>query len=421
MNKKKMQSLSKRKFLGYVSAAAAVSGFPLEAFSSDYGRDLGFPSGWGPMGKTPNPWAYDDWIVGNFSGGIEQLFNKVVVKAPSEATFLADKPTPMRWSLFSSFQDYQRSNGKMGMLVARADSIYFENYEFERSKSMRFYSKSMAKSVLSLLTGFALEHGVLSNLEDTIDKYDARLKGKPLGAITIRQALNMSSGVDICHWLCGTPNNFERFELHGFLGHPKHRGKNTDQDAVIINWPYGFKSQPGTSFNYSHVDPQLISMAIRAATKMSIAQFMEMGLWKEIGAEADAVWLTDAAGAEDVSSSLLACMRDWGRLGLLVAQNGFIGSRQVISDSWFHECRTLRTDEGFLRKGKIAGYDQGYKFYFHHPRDDGAWLRFGGDLGQSIYTDSKSGTCLVILSASNRGGQDYRGLFETSISTASRK
>ena len=80
------------------------------------------------MGKTPNPWAYDDWIVGNFSGGIEQLFNKVVVKAPSEATFLADKPTPMRWSLFNSFQDYQRSNGKMGMLVARADSIYFENF-----------------------------------------------------------------------------------------------------------------------------------------------------------------------------------------------------------------------------------------------------------------------------------------------------
>jgi CubicO group peptidase (beta-lactamase class C family) len=203
------------------------------------------------------------------------------------------------------------------------------------------------------------------------------------------------------------------------MGHPRGRGKNTDQDAVILNWSHGFKYEPGTVFNYSHVDPHLISMALRAASKLSIAEFTETYLWRGIGAQSDAVWLTDSVGVEDVSSSFSASLRDWGRLGLLVAQSGALGGQQVIKSQWFQECRTHRPSEAFLRRGRIQGYSQGYKFFLHHPGDDGKLLRFGGDFGQSIYTDSGTGTTLAILSASNEGGQDYAKLFETAMASTS--
>ena len=402
--------------LGGVGAAAFLPSF---ALASDYGRSKGFPTGWGPPGQSANPWGHADYIVGNFSGGIEKLFSHRIVKAPEKPSVLKSKPIPMKWGLFATFQDYQKKYGKPAVLVGRSDTIAYENYEFERTQEMRFYSKSMAKSVLSLITGLAFEHGVLENLDDPIDKYDSRLKGKALGIVTIRQALNMSSGADICHWLCGERNNFDRWDLHAFLGHPRNRGKNTDQDTAVINWEHGFKNRPGTAFNYSEIDPHLVSMAIRASTKMSIAEFAEKVLWAPIGAESDAVWLTDSKGVEDVGASFSATLRDWGRLALLVAQQGNILGKQVIKQTWFNQCRTFLPTEGYLRKGRISGYGGGYKFFFHHPTDNGSWLRFGGDLGQSIYADFKSGTALVILSASNDGGGEYPRLFETSISATS--
>lgn len=414
-----MHCTDKRATLGKLMAGSAWIAAPLSAQASDFGRSKGFPTGWGPPGQNPNPWGHPDWIVGNFSGGIEKLFNHKVVKAPATPGPLGTKLRPMRWGLFSSFEEYQKRYGKPAMLVARSDTVFYEHYEFDRTQEMRFYSKSMAKGVLGLLAGLAFDHGLFESLEDPIEKYEGRLKGKPLGEVTLRQALNMSSGADVCQWLCGTRNDFERWDLRGFLGHPRSRGQNTDQDAVVLNWPYSFKSKPGTAFNYSHVDPHLISMALRAAAKMGVAEFTEAALWKGIGAQADAVWLTDSTGVEDVSSSFSACLRDWGRLGLLVAQNGALGGRQVIKSSWFEECRTHRPSETFLRLGRIQGYGQGYKFYLHHPGDDGRWLRFGGDWGQSIYTDGKTGTTLVILSASNEGGQEYGRLFETAMSGTS--
>jgi CubicO group peptidase (beta-lactamase class C family) len=408
-------NLNKRLTLAQLSGAGIAALLPNFALANDYGRSRGFPTGWGPPGQHPNPWGHADYIVGNFSGGIEKLFSHRLVKAPEKPSVLKSKPIPMKWGLFSTFQEYQKKFGKPAVLVGRSNTIAYEHYEFDRTQDMRFYSKSMAKSVLSLITGLAFEQGVLDNLDDPIEKYDSRLKNKALGIVTIRQALNMSSGADICHWLCGERNNFDRWDLHAFLGHPRSRGKNTDQDATAINWGHGFKNRPGTAFNYSEIDPHLISMAIRASTKTSIADFAEKALWAPIGAESDAVWLTDSKGVEDVGASFSATLRDWGRLALLVAQQGNVSGRQVIKQAWFDQCRTFLPSEGYLRKGRISGYDGGYKFFFHHPKDDGEWLRLGGDLGQTIYIDFKSGTVLVILSASNEGGGEYRRLFETSI------
>jgi len=192
-------SLDRRRRLLQLGGIGATAFLPSLALASDYGRSKGFPTGWGPPGQSANPWGHADYIVGNFSGGIEKLFSHRIVKAPEKPSVFKSKPIPMKWGLFATFQDYQKKYGKPAVLVGRSDTIAYENYEFERTPDMRFYSKSMAKSVLSLITGLAFEHGVLENLDDPVDKYDSRLKGKALGIVTIRQALNMSSGVDICH------------------------------------------------------------------------------------------------------------------------------------------------------------------------------------------------------------------------------
>ena len=151
-------SLDRRRRLLQLGGVGAAAFLPSFALARDYG---GFPTGWGPPGQFANPWGHADYIIGNFSGGIEKLFSHRVVKAPERPSVLKSKPIPMKWGLFATFQDYQKKYGKPAVLVGRSDTIAYENYEFERTQEMRFYSKSMAKSVLSLITGLALNTAFL--------------------------------------------------------------------------------------------------------------------------------------------------------------------------------------------------------------------------------------------------------------------
>ncbi len=197
-----MHCPDKRSTLSRLLAGSAWLAAPMSAQANDFGRSKGFPSGWGPAGQNPNPWNHPDWIVGNFSGGVEKLFNHKIVKAPAAPGPLGTKLRPMRWGLFGSFEDYQKRYGKPAMLVARSDTVFYEHYEFDRTQEMRFYSKSMAKGVLGLLAGLAFDHGLFESLEDPIEKYEGRLKGKPLGEVTLEEKKKVpgSPGRHVSRW-----------------------------------------------------------------------------------------------------------------------------------------------------------------------------------------------------------------------------
>ena len=380
--------------------------------ASDFGKSLGYPAGWGPPGQKKMQTGWPDYLVGNFSTGFEKLFDFKLVKAPSKPSPLLSRTQEFKLNLFQSLQDYQEQSGKPAILIAKRDCIYYEHYAFDRTAEMRFNGKSMAKSVVALLAGVAFDMGLFNSLDDPIQKYDGRLKGKPLGAVTLRQALNMSSGVDICRSQCTPNNHYERFERDSFAGAPQSRAKNTDHDSVLINWSYGVDTQ-SNRYNYNPIDPQLIAMAIRGATKTTLSEFTQKALWEPIGARADASWLVDSKGVEHAPAGFNATLQDWGRIGLLVAQSGSLSGNQIISESWLNECKTFGASERRLMPGQIKDKPrgEGYKFFFHRPQDQSI-LRFGGDFSQSIFADTKNGLAVVILSITN-SGKDYERILES--------
>jgi CubicO group peptidase (beta-lactamase class C family) len=402
--------MQRRKLLKQ-AASCSLLGFSNSVLAQDFGKSLGYPTGWGPIGQKKMQTGWPDYLIGNFSSGFEHLFDFKIVKASSKSNVLTSRPRQYKLNFFQSLSDYQRQNGKPGVLIAKGSNIYYENYEFERTSSMRFNGKSMSKSVISLLCGLAFDLGAFSSLEDPIEKYDNRLKGKPLGPVTLRNALNMSSGVDVCRDLCSSDDHYEKFERDAFSGPPHARAKKTDHDAVLINWKYGVDLQ-SRKYNYTPIEPQLLAMAISGATGLSLTEFTEKYLWGPIGAEADSAWLVDSKGIEHAPAGFNACLRDWGRLGLLVAQNGAANGKQVISEGWFKESKTFRPDENYIRPGQIhmKPRGEGYKFLFHRPADENL-IRFGGDNGQMILADTKSGTVLVILGVTENA-KEYFKIFD---------
>ncbi len=368
-----------------------------------WGGRQGYPAGWGPPGQPPRWEAYPEYRVGNFSGGFERMFPHNLTRAGRDASPLI----PATSAGAIGAEAYVRAWPVTGLLIVRDGEIFFEHYAFARTAEMRLTSWSMAKSVTSLLFGIALDRGVVRALDDTPQMYAPPLAGTLHGRIPIRHLLNMSSGAEVDH-----VRDPVRIDVPALLGRAESRATGTDIERVVRGWS-AVREAPGTRFNYNELCPLTIGMVIRHATGGSLSRFAEEHLWRPIGAEGDATWLTDSLGREYNCAGFAARLRDWARLGQLIAQRGRFANRQVVSEAWIDACLSWGAQDRHVAHG-AARPDTGYKNFFWHPRPDGRWPTMNGAHGQRLVVDMASRTVMVQTAVSAEGpwNRDFYALFD---------
>ncbi len=383
--------------------------------AGDWGGAQGYPTGWGPTGQVPRWEGYPAYRAGNYSGGFEAMFRHHRIAAPAQASPLQATPVAVnyRWGFGRrSVQDYLDQWPVTGLLIARQGRVWSEHYRFGRDASMRLTSWSMAKSVTSLLVGIALDQGLIRSLDDLPQDYVPELQGALHGQIPLRHLLNMSSGADVVH-----ERDPVRIDVPALLGWPQARTVGTDVNRVVRGWR-GTLEAPGVRFNYNELCPLTLGMVLRAVSQTSLAQFAQTQLWQPMGAEADASWLTDALGREYNCVGFAARLRDWARLGQLVAQQGEMGGRQIVSKAWLADCASHGPQDAQVRHGTMRA-DMGYKNFFWHPRPGGVWLMMNGHHGQRVLIDRASQTVLVQTALSHEGPwqRELFALFEAAIAS----
>lgn len=383
--------------------------------AGDWGGAQGYPTGWGPAGQVPRWEAYPAYRAGNYSGGFETMFRHHLIAAPAQASPLQVTPVAVnyRWGLVRrGVQDYLDQWPVTGLLIARQGRIWAEHYRFGRDATQRLTSWSMAKSVTSLLVGIALDQGMIRSLDDLPQDYVPELQGTLHGQIPLRHLLNMSSGADVVH-----ERDPVRIDVPALLGWPQARTVGTDVNRVVRTWRDTLEA-PGVRFNYNELCPLTLGMVLRAVSGGSLARFAQTQLWQPLGAEADASWLTDALGREYNCVGFAARLRDWARLGQLVAQQGEMQGRQIVSKAWLADCASHGPQDAQVRHGTMRA-EMGYKNFFWHPRPGGAWLMMNGHHGQRVLIDRASQTVLVQTALSHEGPwqRELFALFEAAIAT----
>jgi CubicO group peptidase (beta-lactamase class C family) len=288
-----------------------------------------------------------------------------------------------------SLEDFVAGNRNTGLLVLRDDLVLVERYQYGRSEEQRFASMSMAKTVLAMLVGVALQEKLIRSIDDPAQDYVPELKGHPYGETTLRHLLTMSSGVRFSEYYDGKDDVSELARRTFFQEGPG------GVDTVL---PFRERARPaGQGFSYSSAESQVLGLVLRAAVKRPLADYLSEKIWQPMGAEADATWAVDAGGYETGYAGINATLRDWGRFGLLLANDGRVDDRQVIPAGWV---RTATTPEApHLRVGtatKWNGY--GYQTWLvSHPRGGGDRHMFAalGVRGQAIFVDPATKVVIV--------------------------
>jgi CubicO group peptidase (beta-lactamase class C family) len=276
-------------------------------------------------------------------------------------------------------------------LVIRHGQVVFEDYRNRSEPMTRFLSMSMAKTITSMLVGIALSEHKIASLDDPAEKYVPELKGSAYEGVTIRQILQMRSGVDY----------EERFE---FGPHPSFLVR-LHQRAIILNkmrFAAGAletkrKAPPGSRFNYSTLDAMVLGWILESATGEKLEDYTRDKLWGPLGAQADAFWLADGPPGQGRALNGMgfnATLRDYGRLGLLMLRGGKRGDTQVVPAGWIGQA-TAMVPTGIAEGAR--GFP-GYGFQVWQVDDEPGAFCAVGLAGQYIYVSPATDTVIVKLS-----------------------
>ncbi|MCW8126942.1 serine hydrolase domain-containing protein [Microbulbifer halophilus] len=224
--------------------------------------------------------------------------------------------------------DYLSRNRVAGLLVMQDGAILLENYQMGNRDHSRWLSMSVAKSISSTLAGAAIHDGAIDSLDDCLCRYLPQLVGSVYGDVTVAQLLRMCSGVG---WNESPtdPDSDRRRMLE--LQIAQEPGAIL---GLMASLPRA--GEPGSVWNYSTGETHVLGALLRAATGRPLADYLSEKIWSKMGAEADAHWwLESPDGLEVAGSGICATLRDYGRFGLFVANDGVIGGQRVLPEGWF--------------------------------------------------------------------------------------
>ncbi|WP_152223764.1 serine hydrolase [Pseudomonas sp. SCB32] len=276
--------------------------------------------------------------------------------------------TPKRDNTVDDYMDHSKATG---LLVIKDGAVVLEKYAMGINAATLWDSKSVGKSVTSTLMGVALKDGYIKSLDDTVDKYIPELKGSAYEGVSLRNMLRMTSGVswdenylnpksDIVAQLACQRNKADTPSC--MLNHMRTLKRTVDPAT-------GKPVAPGDVFNYSTGEAYLSGLVVQRATGKSLAQYLEQKIWQPFGMEADGNYWT-SNGVSFGGGGFNATLRDYGRFGLFVLNNGLLSDGSaVLPENWVRDATTWTLASAEPKVSDNGQY--GYMWWFSPANDDG--------------------------------------------------
>ena len=343
------------------------------------GRDAGYP-----VARRLSQIHDPGFIVGSFSAldtlaphcllapAEHPLALPVAVAAPAFDYKLGGKTFTL--------DDYLQRQRATGVLVLKDGQIVAERYNYGRTPDMRMLSNSMAKTLVALSVGQALEAGEIRSVDDTVARYVPRLEGTLYGETTLANLLRMASGA---RYVEDYTDVDDRAAFNAVV-----RRKGVVEAARAITE----RAAPqGARFNYAGAQTEVLGLVLRAATKRSLCELVDQRLWQPLGAQSAASYLLHPADqVEEAAGGFNATLRDYARLGWMLANDGRVGDRQVVPRDWLLAMTAAERQPPQFRPGTMDSHGSHYLGYGYQVwLMPGAHRRFAllGVYGQAIYVD----------------------------------
>lgn len=322
-------------------------------------------------------------IVTNFSNMDRLFLTRALSRGEGPVSVLPKGPEV---ELPMEVADWITSRTITSLLVLKDGQIAHESYHQGTREADLRISWSMAKSMLSALFGIVLAEGKIASLDDAVTKYVPDLAGTAYDGATVRDILNMSSGVAFNEDYLDFWSDINR------MGRVLALGGSMDGFAAGLTER---DAEPGARWHYVSIDTHVLGMIIRGATGEDIPELLERHILVPLGLEAAPYYLTDGEGVSFVLGGLNMTTRDYARFGQMIAQGGAWQGRQIVPRDWV-EVSTWPQAPGNV------GY--GYQWWIAEGAGPGE-VNAQGIYGQYIWID-RTRNIVIVATAADRGFEE---------------
>ena len=322
-------------------------------------------------------------IVTNFSNMDRLFLTRALSRGEGPVSVLPKGPEV---ELPMEVADWITSRTITSLLVLKDGQIAHESYHQGTGEADLRISWSMAKSMLSALFGIVLAEGKIASLDDAVTKYVPDLAGTAYDGATVRDILNMSSGVAFNEDYLDFWSDINR------MGRVLALGGSMDGFAAGLTER---DAEPGARWHYVSIDTHVLGMIIRGATGEDIPELLERHILVPLGLEAAPYHLTDGEGVSFVLGGLSMTTRDYARFGQMIAQGGAWQGRQIVPRDWV-EVSTRPQAPGNV------GY--GYQWWIAEGAGPGE-VNAQGIYGQYIWID-RTRNIVIVATAADRGFEE---------------
>jgi CubicO group peptidase (beta-lactamase class C family) len=206
-----------------------------------------------------------------------------------------------------------------GIVIVRDGRLVSERYFNSDTAETLHDIRSGTKSLTSLLMGIAIDKGLVRSVNDSISRYLPGLPRDGKEKITIKDLLNMRSGLDADDSNPASPGNEDVL----------------DQSADWIRTVYAVpaKVAPGARYNYCSLNAFLAGAIIENASHMQLDDFAKANLFAPLGIQKYS-WRHVPVNRTTGQGNLSITTRDEAAIGQLMLNDGIVNGRRLVSHDW---------------------------------------------------------------------------------------
>ena len=258
------------------------------------------------------------------------------------------------------------------LLVLSEGRIVAERYGPGYNKDTRLIGWSMSKTVTGVMIGMLVSDGRLA-LDTSAPVPAWQRPGDPRGAITLRQLLQMRSGLR--HSEASDPV-YESGEVRMlFLDGRDNMAAWAEEQPL--------EAEPGHLWKYSSATTVILSdIAARSLTdrpdpdarRAAVSDYLKTRLFDPVGMKS-VVAEYDAAGTLVGSSLIHATARDWGKFGEFLRNGGAVKGAQLLPRGWIE----------FMTSPNPRNPGYGARVWLNRPQADGDVVLMPGKAPASLF------------------------------------
>ncbi len=233
---------------------------------------------------------------------------------------------PKLQAALTKAREYSEAQKGIGLIVLKDGKVLLEKYIDDASAETVTDSFSMHKSLFALVYGIAISEGIIGSLDETAGNHLPEWRNDPRGRITLRQLLQMESGLQLYSFQDGGTKSMELLLA-------------ADINAVALDHPLA--DAPGTEFRYNNVNSQVAGIVLERALKKAgyagYAEYLEKKLWCPAGNGEGQLWFDREGGSPRYYSGMFTTAQNWARVGELIRKQGKAGNQQIVPSEWITE------------------------------------------------------------------------------------